>query len=150
MCADVRVKWTLEAIDERRYYLKINNAPTAAIDNKVYALQVWQPTPEHEIWVIQNRPQFGANVFTYASSYLSRLSHVVLTIVSSISSTNGVTQWAVEHDAPYTQVSSLPVAMCMRVADLASSPLPQVVMRHAGLMPENPTADALFVFTRVH
>lgn len=57
-------QWTVEQIDERRYYIKLVNAPVAAIDDKVWAIQIWQPQPEHQMWIIENRPQMGENVFT--------------------------------------------------------------------------------------
>ncbi|KAI0341520.1 hypothetical protein BDW22DRAFT_1359112 [Trametopsis cervina] len=79
-------KWTIQQIDERRYYLKIDNDPAANIDGKVWALELWQPEPSHEMWILEHRPMQGDDVFT-------------------ISSAQGALSWVMESSAPHTQVS---------------------------------------------
>ena len=44
--------------------MTLDNNPIANIDSKVWAVQVYQPKPEHQVWYIDNQPLLGADVYT--------------------------------------------------------------------------------------
>lgn len=58
------LQWTVEQVDERRYYIRLLSRPVAPLGDKVWVIQSGQPQPAYQKWFIENHPQMGVNVYT--------------------------------------------------------------------------------------